>query len=139
MEIALVILSVLTLSFLIAYLSVAKRLNAVSQGFAQLFLTHSALRETLDSTPTKTEDDIHKENFIKFLSDSRDWAFDYIEEVQTGLNKFIKEVEPELSYYNKFGVVIEGMVPPHDKALKKISKEFEDLKKLLPEESSDRR
>ena len=139
MEIALVILSVLTLSFLIAYLSVAKRLNAVSQGFAQLFLTHTALRETLDNTPTKTEDDIHKENFIKFLSDSRDWAFDYIEEVQTGLNKFIKEVEPELSYYNKFGVVIEGMVPPHDKALKKISKEFEELRKLLPEEPSDRR
>ena len=139
MEIALVILSVLTLSFLIAYLSVAKRLNAVSQGFAQLFLTHSALRETLDNTPTKTEDDIHKENFIKFLSDSRDWAFDYIEEVQTGLNKFIKEVEPELSYYNKFGVVIEGMVPPHDKALKKISREFEELRKLLPEEPSDRR
>lgn len=139
MEIALVILSVLTLSFLIAYLSVAKRLNAVSQGFAQLFLTHSALRETLDNTPTKTEDEIHKENFIKFLSDSRDWAFDYIEEVQTGLNKFIEEVEPELGYYNKYGIVVEGMVSPHDKALKKISKEFEDLKKLLPEESSDRR
>ena len=139
MEIALVILSVLTLSFLTAYLSVSKRLNAVSQGFAQLFLTHSALRETLDSTPTKTEDDIHKENFIKFLSDSRDWAFDYIEEVQTGLNKFIKEVEPELGYYNKFGGVIEGMIAPHDKALKKISKEFEELKKLLPEDTSDRR
>lgn len=139
MEIALVILSVLTLSFLIAYLSVAKRLNAVSQGFAQLFLTHSTLRETLDNAPTKTEEEIHKENFIKFLSDSRDWAFDYIEEVQTGLNKFIKEVEPELGYYNKYGVVVEGMVSPHDKALKKISKEFEDLKKLLPEESSDRR
>ena len=139
MEIALVILSVLTLSFLIAYLSVAKRLNAVSQGFAQLFLTHSALRETLDNTPTKTEDEIHKENFIKFLSDSRDWAFDYIEEVQTGLNKFIEEVEPELGYYNKYGIVVEGMVSPHDKALKKISKEFENLKKLLPEEPSDRR
>jgi len=139
MEIALVILSVLTLSFLIAYLSVAKRLNTVSQGFAQLFITHSALRETLDNTPTKTEDEIHKENFIKFLSDSRDWAFDYIEEVQIGLNKFIKEVEPELGYYNKFGIVVEGMVAPHDKALRKISKEFEDLKKLLPEDTSDRR
>jgi len=139
MEIALVILSVLTLSFLIAYLSVAKKLSTVSQGFAQLFLTHNALRETVDHAPTKTEEDIHKENFIKFLSDSRDWAFDYIEEVQTGLNKFIKEVEPELGYYNKFGIVVEGMVAPHDKALRKISKEFEDLKKLLPEDTSDRR
>jgi hypothetical protein len=31
------------------------------------------------------------------------------------------------------------MVPPHDFALKKISKEFEDLKRLLPEETDDKR
>ena len=139
MEIALVIFSVLTLSFLIAYLSVSSKLNTVNKGFAQLFITYNTLRENLESTPTKTEDDIHKENFIKFLSDSRDWAFEYIEEVQGGLNKFIKEVEPQLEHYNKYGIVVEGMVPPHDFALKKISKEFEELKKLLPEESSDRR
>lgn len=139
MEIALVISSVLALSFFIAYLSVSSKLSTVNKGFAQLFLTYNSLRESIDNTPTKTEDDIHKENFIKFLSDSRDWAFEYIEEVQGGLIKFVKEVEPELNYYNKYGIVIEGMAPPHDKALQKISKEFEELKKLLPEETDDRR
>ena len=39
-----------------------------------------------------SDDTIHKENFIKFLSDSRDWAFEYIERSQ----KTIKEVSDEL-------------------------------------------
>ena len=139
MEIALVILSVMSVSFLIAYLSVSHKLNVINKGFAQLFVAYNTLRDIVEGKPTKTEEDIHKENFIKFLSDSRDWAFDYIEDVQKGLSKFIKEVEPQLEYYNQYGVVIEGMVPPHDFALKKISKEFEELKKLLPEETDDRR
>jgi translation elongation factor EF-Ts len=139
MEIALVILSVMSLSFLIAYLSVSHKLNVINKGFAQLFVTYNTLRDIVEGKPTKTEDDIHKENFIKFLSDSRDWAFDYIEDVQKGLSKFIEEVEPQLEYYNQYGVVIEGMAPPHDFALKKISKEFQELKKLLPEETDDRR
>ena len=139
MEIALVILSVMSISFLIAYLSVSHKLNVINKGFAQLFVAYNTLRDIVDGEPTKTEEDIHKENFIKFLSDSRDWAFDYIEDVQKGLSRFIKEVEPQLEYYNEYGVVIEGMVPPHDFALRKISKEFEELKKLLPEETDDRR
>jgi hypothetical protein len=143
MEIALVVLSIISISFMIAYIAVVKRLNVVSEAFSKLLITYNM---TLDHAQDKqrfessTEDqDIHKENFIKFLSDSRDWAFDYIENVQKGLSKFIQEVQPQLDYYNKYGVVIEGMVPPHDFALKKISTEFEELKKLLPEETDDRR
>jgi phosphosulfolactate synthase (CoM biosynthesis protein A) len=39
-----------------------------------------------------SDDTLHKENFIKFLSDSRDWAFEYIETSQ----KTIKEISNEL-------------------------------------------
>ena len=139
MEIALVITSVMSISFLIAYLSVSRKLSIVNKGFAQLFLAFDAVKGAVETNPTKTEEDIHKENFIKFLSDSRDWAYQYIEDVQQALTKFIKEVEPQLEYYNKYGIVVDGMVPPHDFALKKISKEFDELKKLLPEDTSDRR
>ena len=55
------------------------------------------------------------------------------------MSKFIEEVEPQLKYYNSYGAVVEGTAAPHDKALKKISKEFDELKKMLPEESDDRR
>jgi len=143
MEIALVVLSIISLSFMIAYVAIVKRLKLVSESFAKLVISYNnviSTNETQNQFASSPEDqDIHKENFIKFLSDSRDWAFDYIEEVQKGLSKFIEEVQPQIEYYNQYGVVIEGMVPPHDFALKKISKEFEELKKLLPEDLNDRR
>ena len=142
MEIALVVLSIFSLSFMIAYIAVSKKLKVVRDGFAKLLIAYNTFSDSFDpNVPASSleDQDIHKENFIKFLSDSRDWAFDYIEEVQKGLEKFIVEVEPEIEYFNKYGVVVEGMVSPHDNALKKISEHFEELKKLLPEASDDRR
>jgi hypothetical protein len=140
MEIALIALSILSVSLLVGLISSTIKLKNMSDNFASLFVAYSALNQLAELPNELSKDnDIHKENFIKFLSDSREWAFGYIEEVQSGLNKFIKEVEPQLDYYNKYGIVVEGMIPPHDFALKKISKEFEDLKKLLPEETDDRR
>jgi hypothetical protein len=75
--------------------------------------------------------DVHKENFIKFLSDSRDWAYEYIEDVQSGLKKFVNEIEPEIAYFDEYGLV--GDAYPHYHSMKKISQEYKELKKLLPE------
>lgn len=129
--------SVAALSFL--YFRSIIRLREINKIVIDLFFKNSALAQTVDTSNAESINDIHKENFIKFLSDSREWAFKYIEEVQNGLTKFIEEVGPEISYYNKYGSSIEGMVPPHDQALQKISMEFEELKKLLPEDTDDRR
>lgn len=78
--------------------------------------------------------DVHKENFIKFLSDSRDWAYEYIQDVQNGLEKFINEIEPEIAYFDEYGLV--GDAYPHYHSMKKISAEYKELKKLLPTEES---
>jgi len=83
----------------------------------------------------KTDDkdnDVHQENFIKFLSDSRDWAYQYIEDVQTALASFIDAIEPEISYFDEYGLV--GEAYPHYHSMKKISGEYKELKKLLPSE-----
>lgn len=137
MEIALVITSVMSVSFLFAYIHTSSKLTAVSKGFTQLFIAHTALQDGLDQKVDKSDQDMHKENFIKFLSDSRDWAYQYIEDVQAGLDKFIKEVEPSVNHFNNFGIITEGM--PHYKDMKKISEQFEELKKFLPEATDDRR
>jgi hypothetical protein len=138
MEIALVALSIISISFLIAYISASKKLKSVSDGFAQLFILHNKMIDS-SSILSNADGDVHQENFIKFLSDSREWAFSYIENVQNGLKKFIDEVEPQIEYYDKYGVVVEGMIPAHDFALKKISTELKELKKLLPEDILDDR
>lgn len=139
MEIALAALSILSVSLLIGLISATKKLKSVSDSFGSLFLAYQVLSQQTNQPVTKEDEDIHKENFIKFLSDSREWAFGYIESVQSGLKDFIEKVEPHLKYYNKYGVVIEGMIPPHDFALITITQEFEKLKLLLPEDTDDRR
>ena len=62
---------------------------------AELFIKNKALEELTSQVKNSmgmSDDLVHKENFIKFLSDSRDWAFEYIETSQ----KTIKEVSEEL-------------------------------------------
>jgi hypothetical protein len=141
MKIGLIVASLLAVSFAIAYFSVLKRLEVVSRAFAQMVSLNSSMREafelSLQSPITKDEQDIHRENFIKFLSDSRDWAFEYIEDVQKQLEEFIKDIEPEIMYFDEYGVV--GDAYPHYHSMKKISSAYKDLKKLLPEEVDDRR
>ena len=123
------ILSSLTLLFLSLYV-LQKRANK-----ALIAKTLEALlMQQLTSNINKTDKDQSNEDFLKFVSDSRDWAYQYIEEVQAGLSSFINEVGPQIDYYNEYGSSVEGMLAPHDFALKKISSEFEKLKKLLPED-----
>lgn len=123
--------------FSVLYFRLVRRLKQAIQISAELFFTNQALEQSLGIGASEEIADIHKENFIKFLSDSREWAFSYIEDVQVGLKSFIKEVEPAINHFNKFGIVTEGM--PHYKDMKKISEEFYKLKKLLPKEIDDRR
>jgi alpha-L-fucosidase len=141
MRIALIVTSLFAMSFAIAYYAVLKRLEVVSKAFAQMVVLNSTMREafeaSLESPISKEDQDIHKENFIKFLSDSRDWAFEYIEDVQKQLETFIKDIEPEIMYFDEYGIV--GDAYPHYHSMKKISSAYKDLKKLLPEEADDRR
>jgi hypothetical protein len=123
------IFSLSTLTFLFLYV-VQKKANKVI--IAKTL--EAMLMQQLIKGPNKTEKDQANEDFLKFISDSRDWAYQYIEEVQSGLKSFIDEVGPQIDYYDHYGAAVDGMVAPHDFALKKISSEFKKLKSLLPED-----
>jgi hypothetical protein len=123
------ILSSLTLLFLSLYVIQKRANNVIIAKTLEALLLQQLTRNT-----NKTDKDQSNEDFLKFVSDSRDWAYQYIEEVQAGLSSFINEVGPQIDYYNEYGSSVEGMLAPHDFALKKISSEFEKLKKLLPED-----
>ncbi len=135
--ILLVSLSTLSILFAIAYSITLKRLARLTQECAKLFIDNKALEEFIvtNNVEFKNDSDIHKENFIKFLSDSRDWAFAYIEEVQVGLNKFVTEIEPEINYFKEYGDFTS--MQPNYFALKKITEAYEELTKLLPKEEEE--
>jgi CRISPR/Cas system CMR subunit Cmr4 (Cas7 group RAMP superfamily) len=73
------------------------------------------------------------DGFIKFISDSRDWAFQYIENVQQNLAEFDKAMTPIIEWNNSFGTVLGDN--PHQDKLKQISEAYTNLKLLLPDET----
>ena len=136
-SIILISLSTLCVSFSIAYSITLKKLARLTQECAKLFIDNKTLEEFIatNNVEFKNDSDIHKENFIKFLSDSRDWAFGYIEEVQVGLTKFVTDIEPEINYFKEYGDLIS--MEPNYNSLKKITKAYDELTKLLPKEEEE--
>jgi hypothetical protein len=89
---------------------------------------------TIQENKLMDEENVHKENFIKFLSESRDWAYEYIEEVQKGLNSFVESVDSDINYFDTYGDTL-SMVRPDYNAMKNISHSYKKLKQFLPEKT----
>jgi hypothetical protein len=121
------ILSVLSGMFaLLFYIQKKKNIQIIAQTI-EFLIMQEAQQEQI-----KTDKEQFNEDFLKFISDSRDWAYTYIEDVQESLNKFITDIEPEIAYFDEYGIV--GSSFPHYHSMKKISVAYKELKKLLPEE-----
>jgi hypothetical protein len=114
MEIMLILFfSTLSFSFSIAYWATLDRLKKSNILMADLLIKNAALEELTNRIKNDagvSDDSVHKENFIKFLSDSRDWAFEYIEMSQ----KTIKEVSEELKNrgLNDYSDKLLSLLPP---------------------------
>lgn len=77
----------------------------------------------------KTDQEKANEDFLKFVSDSRDWAYSYIESVQEEINDFITLVGPDIDY-------LESYRPPiiSDDATNRLIVGYKKIKGLLPED-----
>ncbi len=137
-DIFIIVFATLTVCFALSYMLVLKQSIKLKKDISKLFIENTLLQEYVDLTKsTKTKEDsdesIHKENFIKFLSDSRDWAFSYIESVQKGLTKFVSDVDADVSHFDEYGDAL-SMSRPDYPSMKNISKAYKELKTLLPED-----
>lgn len=133
MDISVAILGVILVVMTTISILLSIKIFVLRKRVMSLAISLVKVEEIFNSTKKEDSDsDVHKENFIKFLSDSRDWAYLYIEDVQKGLSKFVDDIEPEISYFDEYGLV--GEAYPHYHSMKKISKAYKELKKLLPEE-----
>jgi hypothetical protein len=111
------------------------KLSSTTVELLKAHIDKTIISEKLLEINNKKEIDPSSEAFLKFVSDSRDWAYQYIDEVQSGLNKFIDDIEPEIAYFDEYGVV--GSAYPHYYSMKKISSSYKELKKLLPEDTNN--
>jgi hypothetical protein len=117
----------LTLLFLSLYLVQIKKNRVILANTLNLLLMQQSMNDE-----NKTDQEQSNEAFLKFVSDSRDWAYQYIDDVQASLNKFISDIEPEIAYFDEYGVASSAY--PHYHSMKKISGAYKELKKILPED-----
>lgn len=103
--------------------------SKMAKEFAQTIIDNVILNNKIQELMLANQPDV-TEGFIKFLSQSRDWAFEYIEDVQSQLNKFVEIVGPEMEYYDKFGRIATS---PHTPQMDKIFDAYNELINLLPE------
>lgn len=134
-NISLIIIVTLLFAFALTYSRMFYNLLKTKKELVRVSINTVVLEEYirgLEDKRIESDESIHKENFIKFLSDSRDWAYEYIENVQKELDNFITEIDPLIKYFDNYGDEL-GMLPNYN-GMKKISTEFKKLKSLLPEE-----
>jgi hypothetical protein len=136
-DIFIVVFATLSFCFALSYFVVLRQSIKLKRDVSKLFIEKTLLQEYVDitkSTKTKedSDDSIHKENFIKFLSDSRDWSFEYIEDVQSKINKMILDLKPDVEYFEKFGLLYDGH--PSYPMLTNFIKSYKELQDLLPKE-----
>lgn len=124
------VLSITFISFVISTIVLKKKNTKLTTSIITILLENANGKPETDDKNLNTN-----EGFVKFLSDSRDWAFAYIEEVQSILNKFVNEVGPDIEYYRSFGQAVDG---PHNETLDKISKAYAELEKVLPKKDENK-
>lgn len=118
---------------IVKYVRVSIKLSQTTLELIKAHVDKTIISEKLSdlAEQPKNISDPAAEAFLKFISDSRDWAYQYIDEVQTSLDKFVTEIEPEILYFDTYGDLM-GAEPNYN-SMKKISVAFKDLKNLLPE------
>jgi hypothetical protein len=134
------ILSTTSLCFFVFYCVILKKFLEAKKSITKLVFDNFTLEKLIElqnNNTNKTEESIHKDNFLKFISESRDWAYEYIEEVQLGLSKFVQDVDSHINHFDTYGETLSVERPDYS-AMKQISKSYKELKMLLPKESNDK-
>lgn len=135
----LIALSVLTLAvgfLLISNFKAKSRNKRLSVSVAQLVLDKASLLKHIEKVTEESQSNNieQTEGFLKFVSQSRDWAFDYIEEVQAGLMEFSNKVDIDIKYILKYGTLIEH---PLQESINRIAEAYTELEKLMPQDKKD--
>jgi hypothetical protein len=102
--------------------------NDLAEFALRAALLEQGVKKALDTSPSIE----NSEGFLRFVSESRDWAFQYIEEVQTALQEFTTDIEPEIAYFKEYGDI--ASMSPNYYSMKKISAAYDKLKEVLPKE-----
>lgn len=121
-----------TLAFIYFILKITVQKKKLLGMYIQSEIDKHVLVQQLEqlSKELSTRELSETDGFVKFISQSRDWAFEYIEEVQKALAEFDEEVAPRLEWATTYGKLAGDTV--HTDTINTISEAYDKLKTLLP-------
>ena len=125
----------LIVSLIIVVINLKIRNRRLAKELLQSTIDHNIVLTMLaEELKKKEEVSVEKtDGFLKFISESRDLAFEYIEKVQESLGKFKSEVDPEIEYMLTYGTVTGDSLSL--KSFRKIEKAYRKLiNEALPKE-----
>ena len=107
----------------------------------RFFALYMYMQEERNALINKLEELVNQSNknelknsdgFLKFISDSRDWAFNYIEQTQKALVEFDREISSILEWSLTYGNAVDSI---HLDKIKQISLAYDKLKEVLPKDN----
>lgn len=109
--------------------------NALSQVFQMQIDATTTNSFLLDKLKNKDKEESVKtdvqEGFINFLNQSRESAFEYIENVQSTIESVLTDLGPIVEFHDKYGAIFDTDTRNQ---MHVVSNSFHELKKLVPEE-----
>ena len=134
--VALIILTLLCLVLAIANIKLRFRNRNLVVRLAQEAVDKRIIEGLLNEELARQDSQAieQSEGFLRFISQSRDWAFSYIEQVQSAILNFKQKVGPKIIYAKTYG---SATVSPHTQIIDSIAEAYEELIAVLPEDSAD--
>jgi hypothetical protein len=131
------VLLILLLWVVVINVGLRKKWREISVQMLQTMFDNELLTKHLDELTLEIEqrEVSNTDGFVKFLSESRDYAFTYIEDVQKNLVDFKNAVEPIFDYFFTYGQALGES--PHGKIVKDIHREYLKLKTIIPDEQGE--
>lgn len=80
-----------------------------------------------------TKNSNQNDGFLKFVSESREAAFKYIEEVQAAINEFDSKVGPVVKHYKNTGKVLERRP---SQLVRELTEAYDKLMASMPKEDN---
>lgn len=105
--------------------------TALTQEIIDRGIVTQKMRELMVELDRKNSN--QNDGFLKFVSDSREAAFKYIEEVQTAINEFDRRVGPVVKHYKDTGKILERRP---SELVKELTQAYDKLMASMPKEDN---
>jgi len=123
------------IALIIANISTRLQNNKLKANLTQESIDRAIVMQEMQKLMAEIDNKNSNQNdgFLKFVSESREAAFKYIEEVQAAIKEFDDRVGPVVKYYKETGKVLERKP---SELVKELTGAYDKLMESMPKEES---